>query len=358
MSSEKSEMFAQMAFALHQEKVPEATVHLVVDYARSAIRCDEAGVLVTRRNKVETAAATSMLVRRADQFQQSLREGPSLWGRDEPAHVVIDDTLADDRWPRWAERVALLGLRSVLSLPLHTAERTYGALNLYSREPGAFTAGDVAVAATFARHASIALASGEEVFHLKIAADSRNLLGQAQGILMERFDIDSDRAFDVLRRHSQSHNVKLAVIAQQVVDQRQLPTSAPPPPAPTPSDAPAEPERPPMTLTSVDDGPHRIIGVAGEVDVSTAPEFIETALAAVESGQHHLIVDLHRTSFIDSSGLSAFILVQKALAKQGGTLDLVGLVERVHRLFTMAGLDQVIRLHATLDQAKESLDPR
>ncbi len=353
MNHEPSELLSRMALALHEEKVPRATVQLVVGYARSAIKCDEAGVTVTRRNKIETAAATSMLVRKADQFQQSLREGPGLDVRAAPSYVLIEDTLDDGRWPRWTERVALLGLRAVLSVELQTADRTFGALNLYSRAPGSFTTGDLAVATTFARHASVALASSEEVFHLKIAVDSRNLLGQAQGILMERFAIDSDRAFDVLRRYSQTYNVKLSVIAQRVVDERELPETDGGLQAPAAEDVARQSEPAPMTLTSRDEGRHRVVSVEGEVDVATAPLLIENLLAAVDAGHHHLIVDMQKSRFIDSSGLSAFVLVQKAVAKQGGTLDLFGLAGRVHRLFAMAGLDNVIHIHSTLDDAKQ-----
>lgn len=79
------------------------------------------------------------------------------------------------------------------------------------------------VATTFARHASIALAVTDEVFNLKIAIDTRKLIGQAQGILMERFGISGDHAFDVLRRYSQTANVKLSTVVQQVIDERELP---------------------------------------------------------------------------------------------------------------------------------------
>ena len=356
MRNEQSEMFSRMAFTLHHEKFPQATVHLVVAYARASIQCDEAGVTLTRRSKLQTAASTSMVVRRADQFQQSLREGPGVDVRDDSAHVLINDTLSDDRWPRWSERVALLGFRSVLSIRLHTEERTYGALNLYNVSPDSFTNSDVAVGLTFGRHASTALASSEEIFNLKIAADSRNLLGQAQGILMERFKIDSDRAFDVLRRYSQTINVKLAVIAQQVVDQQALPTADEQPRRVEAGDSEGlEPS--PMTLESRDDGPWRILSLAGEMDLFTAPAFIDAAFAALEDGHRKVIVEMHQTSFIDSSGLSAFILVQKALVTHGGTLDLVGLVDRVRRMFSMAGLDQVLRMHSTLDEAKRINEP-
>ena len=357
MSTEQSEMFSQMAVALQSEREPEATVGLIVGYARSAVRCDEVGVTVSRRSKIETAAATSDLVRRADQIQQSLRQGPSLHGGEGPAYLLVHDTLTDDRWPAWAKRVAPLGLRSVLSVPLQTTERSFGALNLYSRTPGSFTTSDVAVAMTFARHASVALASSHEIFNLQIAVDSRKLMGLAQGILMERFGIGSERAFDVLRRYSQTRNVKLSVIAQQVVDERRLPVTEGEPVAPVDQRDSERPELSPITLTSVGEPPYRVIYVTGEIDIFTAPAFVQVVMAAIDAGHVQLIIDTSGTSFVDSSGLSAFVLVLKALSNHGGTLDVVGMVDRVHRLFTMAGLDQVITLHPTVGDAKRHRVP-
>lgn len=354
MSTERSEMFSKMAYALHHEKVPEATVELIVGYARSAIRCDEVGVMIARRYKVETPASTSPIVRRADQLQQSLREGPGIMTGDGASHVLIDDTATDDRWPRWAEQVALLGIRSVLSIRLETADRTFGALNLYSRLPHSFTASDVAVATTFARHSSVALASSAEIFNLKIAVDGRKVLGQAQGILMERFEIGADRAFDVLRRFSQTSNVKLSVVAQQVVDERRLPVTDAAPVARVDVRDRERAELTPIAFASRDEADFHIISVTGEIDIYTAPDFVETALAALDAGHVNLVIDMQKTSFIDSSGLSAFVLVRKAATKLDGSLDVIGVVDRVHRLFAMAGLDQVIHLHPTLDRAKES----
>lgn len=354
MSTEQSDMFSQMAFALHHEKVPEATVGLIVGYARSAIRCDEVGVTVTKRRKIQTAASTSAIVDRADQLQQSLREGPSVTVADGLAHVLVDDTLDDAHWPRWSEQVSELGLRSVLSIQLQTAERSFGTLNLFSRTPGSFTPSDVAVAKTFARHASVALASSEEIYHLQIAVDSRKLMGMAQGILMERFMIGSDRAFDVLRRYSQTSNTKLSVVAQQVVDERRLPMAPGEPIAVVAAGDRRPVGTPAIAVMSRDDGSYRVISVAGDIDILTAPDFVEVAVADVEAGHVNVVVDLSGTTFVDSSGLSAFVLVHKTVTKNGGTLDVVRVVDRVHRLFSMAGLDQVIALHPTLDDAKRS----
>ena len=136
--------------------------------------------------------------------------------------VLIRDTLADVRWPEWAAKVATLGVRSVLDVPLATS-RTVGVLGLYSPDPDAFAADDEAVAHILARHASVALASARHEETMAQAIDARKLVGQAMGILMERFDIDGDRAFAVLKRYSQDTNTKLRDVAQQLIDTRKLP---------------------------------------------------------------------------------------------------------------------------------------
>ncbi len=353
MGTEQSEMFSQMALALHREKVPAATVGLIVGYARSAVRCDEVGVAVTRRRSVRTAASTSSVVQTADQFQQSLGEGPGVAAAARSAYSLVDDTLADDRWPRWCEHIAVLGLRSVMSIQLHTDERTFGALNLYSRTPGSFTSSDVAVATTFARHASIAMASTDEVFNLTIAIDSRKIIGQAQGILMERFGIEGDRAFDVLRRYSQTSNIKLSTVAQQVVDERQLPVPGSAPAVRSVTDR-RPPERGRLALTTRTEPPCTVLTVDGEIDISTAPDLIEAALALVDAGEVRLVIEMQGTTFVDSSGLSAFVLLHKATSHQGGSLDLVGVVHRVNRSFVLSGLDRVIGLHTSVAEAMDA----
>src|SRR5690606_32266841 len=103
---------------------------------------------------------------------------------------------------------------------LETRERRYGSLNLYAERTGAFDGNDLATAMIFARHASVALANAHQEQGLLTAIDARKVIGQAQGILMERFDIDPDRAFEVLRRYSQNHNQKLHSVATWVVENR------------------------------------------------------------------------------------------------------------------------------------------
>lgn len=140
----------------------------------------------------------------------------------ESRHFIVDDMEQDPRWPTWGPLAADLGLRSILATRLFTHGETHGALNLYSSDPRRFDEDDVAVAHVFGAHASVALAAARQEEHLRKAVDARHVIGQAQGILMERFDIDADRAFNVLRRYSQNRNVKLRAIAEEVVDHRTL----------------------------------------------------------------------------------------------------------------------------------------
>lgn len=216
--------FARMALALHEQPDVDQTIDRVLDFALGAVSCDFAGVMLVHNGKrIETAAATGPVVEKADQLQMETDEGPCLTAIFERDTIRVRDTLTDERWPTWGPRVADLGLRSVLSIRLYTSQSTIGALNLYATEPDRFDDDDDAVAHILARHASVALASARQESSLWQAIDARKLIGQAQGILMERFDLDPDQAFSVLRRYSQDHNVKLRVVAERLVNTRRLP---------------------------------------------------------------------------------------------------------------------------------------
>lgn len=175
---------------------------------------------------MEVAAVTDPVVAEVYELQLSNQDGPLVAVLREGEPILIRDTDNDDRWPMWAAKVAALGVRSVLDVPLATGRqprKAVGVLGLYSPEPDAFGDDDIAVAHILARHASVALASARHEAELAQAIDARKLVGQAMGILMERFDIDADRAFAVLRRYSQDTNTKLRDVAQQLIDTRQLP---------------------------------------------------------------------------------------------------------------------------------------
>ncbi|WP_255467491.1 MULTISPECIES: GAF and ANTAR domain-containing protein [Aeromicrobium] len=220
------DFFSEVALDLHQQRTTAKTVDLITEYAKVAADCNDAGImLVHNRTKIETAASTSDRVVESHQLQHELDEGPCLDALESGGSFVSNDVQTDARWPAWGPAVADLGIHSAMSVLLETRERRYGSLNLYADRPDAFDSNDLATATIFARHASVALANAHQEQGLLTAIDARKIIGQAQGILMERFDIESDRAFEVLRRYSQNHNQKLHAVATWVVENRKLPVT-------------------------------------------------------------------------------------------------------------------------------------
>jgi GAF domain-containing protein len=223
-SASVADVFARLALELYEEPGVEETVEAVLQFALQAVSCTHAGVALSHRGgKLETVAVTDPLVEKSDQLQLECGAGPSLDVIAERDTVLVPDTIDELRYPDWSSKVAALGLRSVLSVRLAASGNTLGVLQLFNAEPYAFEPDDDAVAHILARHASVALAHARQEASLWQAIDARKLVGQAQGILMERFDIDSDQAFAVLRRYSQDHNIKLRDVAQRLIDTRTLP---------------------------------------------------------------------------------------------------------------------------------------
>ena len=186
--------------------------------------CDSASITMLEgpKRSLKTVASIQRLIQHADQLQYELNEGPCLDAVWVEGHFVIPDIVADGRWPHWAPRAAELGVASMLSLHLFT-DTALGSLNLYSLRPRDFDPTDIEAARVIAAHASVVLAYARAEQNLWQAIDSRNLIGQAQGILMERFGLTPAKAFAVLRRYSQHHNRKLAVVAEELVSTGRLP---------------------------------------------------------------------------------------------------------------------------------------
>jgi len=232
-----AEEFAELALALHDETVEE-TVEKVLEFTLKAIGCDYAGVIfVHGKHHIETAAATDPIVAKLDAMQMEVGEGPDVSVISDRLGVIVSDTRSESRWPTWAARVHDAGIRSLISVRMYTDDETIGTLNAYSRHADAFDVDDQAVAHVLARHAAVALGNARKIENLWMAVDARKRIGQAQGILMERFDLTADQAFAVLLRYSQDNNLKLRVVADRLVETRELPMAAlrvtPPPDAAT-----------------------------------------------------------------------------------------------------------------------------
>lgn len=214
-------MLADMALELEQDATPDAMLDRVCQYARLALNADDAGIMRIRsRQQIETPAATTARVGEAHQLQAELDEGPCLDAITGRATYLTDDVESDHRWSRWGPAAAAIGIHSAVGVRLATRERGYGSLNIYAERKSAFTTADAEVGELLAAHATAAFAAAERAEGLATALESRTTIGQAQGILMQKFDIDSDAAFQFLRRISQHENQRLVAVAEAIVVQR------------------------------------------------------------------------------------------------------------------------------------------
>jgi len=220
----EADVFARLAQELNDREGFAETIELLVEAAPALVGSSAAGVLLVRRgSRFEAGPATDSVAAKADAVELAAGEGPAITAVAEQRAIVVHDTLADDRWPQWSPEAASIGVRAALAIRLWTSHATLGALTLYATDPRRFDADSVAIAEILGRHASIALAAARNEESLTQAIDARKLVGQAQGILMERYDLDADRAFDVLRRYSQDTNTKLNDVARMLVATRRLP---------------------------------------------------------------------------------------------------------------------------------------
>ena len=195
-----------------QLELAVATVVALVD------GCDHAGVTMVTRDGLETMSATSERVRHSDHLQYELGEGPCLDTVQTHMTVISNEIGSDPRWPRWGPVVTQrYGFGSLLSLLLYTGHDSYGALNLYSGRPNAYTSEDILVAHSLAAHLAVAVAAAREIDHRGLAMVSRLVIGQAEGILMERYKITAEQAFDRLRNLSVDSNRKLILVAEEIV---------------------------------------------------------------------------------------------------------------------------------------------
>jgi GAF domain-containing protein len=219
-----AEDFARLAVELHDVDGVEETVDAVVQFALQAVRCDFASVVLITGKRPEVMAVTHPALADLYQAQIEAKAGPLITTIELGQPVLISDVCTESRWSReWSERVLAAGIRTAIHLPMSAGNRPSAVLSLFRAEPDPFDDDDVAVAHILARHAAVAIASARKEANLTTAVDARKLIGQAMGILMERYNLDSDRAFEVLKRYSQSTNRKLRDVAQDLIDTRKLP---------------------------------------------------------------------------------------------------------------------------------------
>ncbi len=212
---------AQIAREIHATLDLDATLASIVNAAaRSLPEIDHVGITVAHRDgRMETRAASDQFVRDLDDLQYDVGEGPCVYAMDAHPVVKVDHARTEERWPRFIPPAVQRGLRAQLGLQLYLEDETLGALNMYSTSSETVSEETAHFAEIFASHAALALGHARLEDQLHTAISTRQLIGQATGIVMERYELNEDRAFDYLIRVSSHSNTKLREVAQEVVDQ-------------------------------------------------------------------------------------------------------------------------------------------
>ncbi|MGW1893321.1 GAF and ANTAR domain-containing protein [Streptomyces sp. NPDC002004] len=224
-------VFAQQMASMARELLAEESVHDTLErITGSALElvegCDAAGILILRDRAVETLAPTDNVVLASDRLQERLREGPcfdvAVSSSEERVFRIADFSEEHPRWRRYVPQARELGLGSMMGFLLYTEDEDLGALNLYSRRPGAFTEASETAGWLLASHAAVAFSSARTQAQLEQAVATRHTIGEAMGILMGSHHLNEDQAFAVLRRYSQENNVKLRELARQICERGSL----------------------------------------------------------------------------------------------------------------------------------------
>lgn len=223
---------ADIARSLHDR--PEADSDTVIaelaEHAAVEIPgAQYAGVTVTTDNKtVDTPAASHRYPILLDAIQQRHQQGPCLTSAWERKTIHIADLEKDSRWPAYRrDALAQTPIRSIMAFQLFIADRSMGALNVYAKRPNAFDEESEEIGLIFATHSALAWNSARRDEQFRNALVSRDVIGQAKGMIMERYGIGAVQAFEVLKKLSQDSNVRLVQIAAQLVGTvKSLPNSS------------------------------------------------------------------------------------------------------------------------------------
>lgn len=210
----------EMALDLLAQDSVQATLDCIVAHSVNLVSgCDFAGIMVVRGDDIQTVAVNDDLVGELDRLQAELQEGPCFdASRDkERVYRITDLTATSAHWPRFAPRAHDLGVGSMMGFLLYTrGDRDLGALDMYSSRPGAFTSRSEQVGLLLASHAAVALSSARHDANLDIALATRQAIGQATGIVMERGKLSERDAFAKIVELSQARNIKVRDLADSI----------------------------------------------------------------------------------------------------------------------------------------------
>jgi GAF domain-containing protein len=229
------EATGELSRLLLEESQLETTLLGIGRLAASVIpSCEEAGVTVETGGQVSVRVSTGPTAEKVDSYQYEIEEGPCVAAADRQSPVVIADMATEDRWPRFSSFAASQGVKSTYAIPMILNGQVLGVLNLYSVD-NAFGLADEQVGLRFAEQAAMAVhhastfnKTREMIDHLHRALETRDMIGAAVGIMMDRDRLSMEAAFARLKEMSQRENLKLRQIAEDIVGELEAGILLPP----------------------------------------------------------------------------------------------------------------------------------
>ena len=222
----RATMMVLTSTALHPKDVSltlrgatDASVELI-----PGARCADI-LIISSPDCFESVAATSALSETLDRAQREFGEGPCVTAAVDQTVVRCDDLTDDSRWPRFAKAAVSSGVRSMMSFQLFTHDDRVAALNIVGEDANCFGPEAEALGAMLATHCAIAMIADSKEHQFQSALAGRDVIGQAKGRIMERFDVDAVRAFELMKRLSQDGNVRIADIAARIAAAQSDPQS-------------------------------------------------------------------------------------------------------------------------------------
>ncbi|MEX5258565.1 GAF and ANTAR domain-containing protein [Kocuria arenosa] len=215
----------ELARSLQGETDFEATLATIVGAALDLIpgASDASISVVEARRTIRSHAPSSELPAVIDRLQEQYGQGPCLDAVWEQRIVRVPDLAHEPRWPIFAPAAAAAGASSMLCFQLYVEDDNLGALNVYGTDTGVFDAESAEIGLLVAAHAAVAFADAKRISNLLEAVRTRDLIGQAKGILMERFKITDHQAFLILATASSKTNIKLRDVAEHLTTTGALP---------------------------------------------------------------------------------------------------------------------------------------
>jgi GAF domain-containing protein len=217
-----AEVFGDLAVEMQAQKGSTDTLQSIVEAAPKVVPGARwAGISLVQGTKIVSEVPTSRSVAELDQLQSDLNQGPCLTALREYHTVHIDDMRTETRWPDFGREAQQRGMRSMLSFQLFVRSENLGALNLYSDEPGAFSEDSFLIGEILAQHAAVAMIGAAAETQFENALATRDVIGQAKGMLMQRDNLAGLHAFSLLTRASQQTNIKLVDVARWLVNEHE-----------------------------------------------------------------------------------------------------------------------------------------